>query len=111
MNAAGLLTGARKRAGLTQRQLASRAGVAQPAVARIESAAVIPRVDTLDRLLAACGETLESRLRLGRGVDRSSIRALLDLSPAQRVRLAVEEARNLDLVAVGRAPRPGEQQA
>jgi predicted transcriptional regulator len=28
--------------------------VAQPAVARIESGAVVPRVDTLDRLLAAC---------------------------------------------------------
>jgi predicted transcriptional regulator len=75
-------------------------GAPQPVVARIESGAVVPRIDTLDRLLAGCGEQLESRPRLGVGLDRSVIRNLLALSPGQRARLAVEEARNLDSVRV-----------
>src|SRR5207237_5000018 len=91
-----VLSHARRKAGLLQRQLASRAGVAQPAVARIESGAVVPRVDTLDRLLAACGEGLESRSRLGIGLDRTVIRSLLALTPLERVRLAVQEAANLE---------------
>jgi predicted transcriptional regulator len=98
--AARLLRGARGRAGLTQRQLAAAAAVSQPVVARIESGTVVPRVDTLDRLLAGCGEALESRPRLGIGVDRSVIRRLLELSPAERARLAVEEARNLDAARI-----------
>jgi transcriptional regulator with XRE-family HTH domain len=96
MDAAGMLRDARRRAGLTQRALARRAGVPQPTVARIESGAVVPRVDTLDRLLADCGLGLESVERPGTGVDRSSIRALLAMPPRARLRLVVREARNLD---------------
>src|SRR5438552_18618337 len=98
MDAGATLSQARKRAGLTQRQLAKRVGVAQPVVARIERSWVVPRVDTLDRLLAACGESLESRPRLGAGLDRSVIRRLLALTPGQRARLAVREGRNLERI-------------
>jgi hypothetical protein len=56
----------------------------------------MPRTDTLDRLLAGCGEGLESRPRLGQGIDRSVIRRLLALSPGRRARLAVGEGRNLE---------------
>jgi predicted transcriptional regulator len=96
VEAGRILRQARKRAGLTQRDLAIRAGVAQPVVARIESRGVVPRLDTLDRLLSACGEGLESGPRLGRGLDRSVIRTLLTLTPGERARLAVDEARNLE---------------
>jgi transcriptional regulator with XRE-family HTH domain len=95
MNAGRLLTEARKRAGLSQRGLAGRVGVPQSAIARIERGTVVPRVDTLDRLLAGCGQALESRPRLGRGLDRTGIRQLLALTPGQRARLAVREARNV----------------
>ena len=98
MDTGATLSQARKRAGLTQRQLAKRAGVAQPVVARVERRRVVPRVDTLDRLLAACGEGLESRPRLGTGLDRSVIRRLLELTPGERARVAVREARNLERV-------------
>ncbi len=101
MDARRLLKGARRRAGLSQRQLATTVRVPQPVVARIESGAVVPRVDTLERLLEGCGERLESRPRLGLGVDRSVIRELLKLSPGERARLAVAEARNLDVLMAG----------
>lgn len=96
MNTATSLRNARRAAGLSQRELARRAGVAQPAVARIEAGGVVPRVDTLERLLRASGHTLEVARRAGAGVDRSVIRELLRLTPRQRLDLAVTEARNLD---------------
>lgn len=100
---AGLeLRTARRAAKLSQRDLAERAGVPQPTVARIESRAVSPRVETLDRLLAACGLGLTVRRRPGTGVDREPIRQLLRLSPAERLRIAVEEARNLDRLLAAR---------
>jgi transcriptional regulator with XRE-family HTH domain len=95
MDAGRVLRQSRKRAGLTQRQLARRVGVPQSVIARIERGGVIPRVDSLDRLLAGCGEGLESRPRLGQGLDRTVIRELLALTPGQRARLAAQEASNL----------------
>lgn len=95
MKAATLLRQARRRAGLTQLELGKRAGVTQASISRIEESRVRPRFDTLDRLLEACGFSLELAPRLGVGVDRTAIRELLRLTPAERARLAVEEARNL----------------
>jgi transcriptional regulator with XRE-family HTH domain len=85
----------RRRAGLTQRELAKRTGLDQSAVARLESGRIVPRVDTLDHLLRACGRRLEAVPIGGQGVDRSAIRALLRLTPTARLNLAVREARNL----------------
>lgn len=96
MNAARILRNARKRADLSQRELARRAGMQQPAIARIESGDVIPRADTLDRVLEACGSDLEPSSRLGQGLDRSVIRELLKLTPGERSRLGVEEAKNVE---------------
>lgn len=101
MSAATALRNARRAAGLSQRELARRARVAQPAVARIEAGGVIPRVDTLEKLLHACGHNLEVTRRAGAGVDRSVIRELLQLTPRQRLDLAVTEARNLDHLLAG----------
>ncbi len=69
--------------------------MAQPAIARIERGTVVPRVDTLDRLLVACGHSLEVERRLGAGVDRTVIRELLRLTPRERLDLAAEEASNM----------------
>lgn len=56
--AARLVRQARAAAGLTQAQLARRAGTSQPAVAAYESGAKTPTVATLDRLLGAAGQSL-----------------------------------------------------
>ena len=86
----------RRRAGLTQQELARRAGITQPALARIESGRVVPRLDTASRLLRECGMRLEAAPRAGQGIDRTTIRKLLALTPRQRLQLAAKEARNLD---------------
>jgi transcriptional regulator with XRE-family HTH domain len=98
MSAGDLLKTARSRAGLTQLELGKRAGVTQAAISRIEDEEVSPRFDTLERLLDACGFSIEIAPRLGEGIDRTTIRELLRLTPAERARLAVEEARNLERV-------------
>jgi len=85
----------RLRAGLTQEELAARAGISQPALARIESGRVIPRIDTVERIFRACGMTLEAVPRAGEGIDRSTIRRMLKLTPRKRLELATKEARNL----------------
>ena len=91
MKAARFLRHARRRAGMTQRELAQATGVAQPAIARIERGAISPGIDTLERLLAATGATLEVAPRLGIGVDRTLIRASMERSPEERI-LAVTRA-------------------
>jgi transcriptional regulator with XRE-family HTH domain len=97
MDAGPLLRRARLRAGLSQRQLGSRTGIAQPTIARIELGASQPRFDTVARLLAACGFELDLVPALtGEGVDRSTIHDLLALSPDERLRRAGAEARHLD---------------
>jgi hypothetical protein len=57
----------------------------QPGVARIETGDVVPRVDTLVRLLTECGVALSVERRPRESVDRAEIRALLRLAPRQRV--------------------------
>ncbi len=52
----------------------------------------MPRVDTLTRLLSACGESLEALPTLGIGIDRSLIREMLRLTPAERLARLTEEA-------------------
>jgi len=95
MRTPGLLRYARRAAGLSQRELARRSGIPQPAIARIESGRTSPRSDTVERLLNACGLRLELAPAAGRGVDRTVIRRLLRLTPAERARLAAREGRIL----------------
>jgi transcriptional regulator with XRE-family HTH domain len=58
-----LVREARRRAGLTQSELARRAQTSQPAVARYERGRSVPDIATLARLVEACG--FELRLELG----------------------------------------------
>jgi predicted transcriptional regulator len=96
MQAPQMLTIARHGARLSQRQLARRAGVPQPTIARIESGAVTPNLSTLEKLVASCGYGLVLETARPASVDRTPIRELLSLSPAERLRLAAVEGRNLD---------------
>ena len=48
-------------------------------------------METLDRLLEACGRDVEMVARPGAGVDRTLIRQMLALSPAERLALLVRQ--------------------
>jgi transcriptional regulator with XRE-family HTH domain len=95
MKAARLLRQARRGAGMSQRELARVTGVHQPAIARIERGAVTPGLDTLERLLAGVGMTLEVVTRPGIGVDRTLIREALVRMPEERIVAAGQAGRAL----------------
>lgn len=62
------LVAARAVAGLTQRQVAVRAGISQSLVSQIERRSVVPSVETVQRLAAATGHDLSLRLWPAGGV-------------------------------------------
>lgn len=101
MAAAELLREARRHARLTQRELAARSGVTQASIARMERGLVVPRFDTLERLLDACGVEIRTVARPD-GIDRTLIRARLAMTPWER-HLAGVAAANA-LIALRRAP-------
>lgn len=83
-----LLWTARSRAGLTQRELARRAGTAQSVVARIERGQTSPTITTLQRLLAAAG--FEARTELAVRPSAGShmledVDRILSLTPEERL--------------------------
>lgn len=93
-----MLRYARSRAKLTQRELAHKAGIPQETIARIERGRVDPRIGTLDRLLEGCGFGLEVEPRLGIGIDRTQIAELLQLTPSERLALAlVDDAQFVEM--------------
>ncbi len=59
--AAELIREARRSAGLTMAELAERAGTSKPTVSRYENGLVDPGVETLNRLLRACGRELRAQ--------------------------------------------------
>src|SRR5918992_1039075 len=89
-----ILQEARRRAGLTQRELAARAGTSQAAVARIERGRQAPSLETLQRLVRACGLDLRFQLAPPDGHRDRLIDATLALSPEERLR-SVEAATRL----------------
>lgn len=88
LNPGELLRRARAKAGLTQRELADRAGKAQSVIARIESGKTSPRVDTLNHLLASAGFDVKAELSPRRVEDShmmDDISRILQLTPEQRL--------------------------
>jgi transcriptional regulator with XRE-family HTH domain len=94
-----LVADARRRAGLTQAELAKRLAISQAAVAQLERADSNPRLATLDRALRATGVELVLATRPRRAtVDESLIRQQLELKPAERLQgleTMYEQARRL----------------
>jgi predicted nucleotidyltransferase len=56
---------------MTQAEVARRASTSQPAVARYEAGRVSPSVDTLERLLHACGKRLQLQATAANASDLS----------------------------------------
>jgi len=84
-----LVREARSRAGLTQRELAARAGTSQSVVARVEAGRTRPGSATLRRLLEAAGFELRTELLPLPVVDThmlEDVARILALTPDQRLR-------------------------
>ena len=79
-----LLREARLRAGLSQAELAKRAGKARSAIGRWERGEVQPSFETLRELVRACGLDIGYRLIRHDDSDRSLIEESLRLTPAER---------------------------
>ena len=99
-DAASILRIARRRAGLSQRELASRADTAQSVVARIELGQTSPTWDTLARLVAAAGFDLDLDITIAPVAGShmlADVPRILGLSPENRLR----ELANLDRLVQG----------
>ena len=105
MSAATYVNQARRAAGLSQRELSRRTGVPQSAIARIERGLQVPRADTLERLLKACGFELRLGPTRGGGVDQTVVDHWLGLSPAERLERATGYGRLVDRMRSARPVR------
>lgn len=77
---------ARRRAGLSQADLAARVGTTQSAIARVESGRTSPSLEYLTRLVRACGFDIQARLVPYEEEDWSLARGNLRLTPKERLR-------------------------
>lgn len=85
MDAPQLLREARRRARLSQAELARRLGTKQPVVARWETGARSPSFGALRRALSAAGFDLETRLVPFDPGEDALIKEWLRLSPRERL--------------------------
>lgn len=88
---ARLVADARRSAGLTQAQLAVRAGTSQAAISRIERGLESPTVDRLAQLLTVAGRTLTfAAPGLAPPRDPADLRAERDLTADERLAQGIE---------------------
>ena len=89
MTAGELLRDARRRHGLTQKQLAIRTGTTQSAISRIERDQVSPTVATLQALLEQLNEELVlSASEVPWGIDTTLFEVTLRMTPDERLATA-----------------------
>jgi len=80
-----VLLEARRRAGLSQAELARRAGKATSVIGRWERGEVDPSLETLRQVICACDLDLMPRLVPRDTEQDATIDAALDLTPTQRL--------------------------
>jgi transcriptional regulator with XRE-family HTH domain len=99
--ASAFLQLARLEAGLSQRELAERAGVAQSEIARIESGKREPSIPTLQRILAGAG--MELRFHLAEIDDHDRVLAARHArrSEAEKAKVEQRHRRNVSKFAAG----------
>jgi len=86
MKGGGLIREARRRAGLTQAELAHRVGTTQSAIARLERGRTEPSIERVGQLLRACGLDLNVRLAPADDSNWSVAQTNLALDVDARVR-------------------------
>ena len=87
--ASAFLQLARLEAGLSQRELADRAGVSQSEIARIESGKREPSIPTLQKILAGAGREL--RFRLAKLDDHDRVLSARHARRSKSEKAAVEQ--------------------
>ena len=100
MRASLTIREARKRAGLTQKQLADRLRTTQSVVARWESGRSRPSLENLEKVVCACGFELRLGLEAIDPGERGQIERNLALTPTQRLDQLVRTVR---FIRAGRA--------
>lgn len=80
-----LIREARRRTGLTQAELATRAGTSQPGIARWESGRTAVSLDDVLRLVRLCGFDLEIMLVTRDDSDMAQAARLAELSGQERM--------------------------
>ena len=93
-----LIREARRRAGLTQAELAFRAGTSQPGIARWESGRTAVSLDDVLRLVKQCGFDLEFVLLPRDDSDIAQAARLADLTGQQRLARHARLVRQLSAV-------------
>ena len=104
MKASRLVRAARKRKGLSQRELSAKTGIPQPMISSIERGLQDPRYSTLQRILRACDLEVDIVNLSGGGIDRTQFSLTLPLTAEERLRRSVSATRALDEL-VGSARR------
>ncbi len=84
--AGALLLDARRRYGLTEAELAERAGVVRPLISQYETGKKDPSVSMLARLLDACGMELRMQAAIVTDSDRDQYRSDREVGPGQAQR-------------------------
>ncbi|MGH9379700.1 MAG: helix-turn-helix domain-containing protein [Thermoanaerobaculia bacterium] len=95
MISGALIRQARQRAGLSQAELARRAGKAISAIGRWERGEVRPALETVIELIRAAGLDLEMAIVRADDHDRALIRRSLSRPPARRLIEMVEAVRKV----------------
>ena len=90
-----LVREARKRAGLTQSDLAVRAGISQSAIERLESGRPDVSLNDVIHLVRLCGLDVEVAIVPYDGSDMAQAKRLLQLTGAQRIQRHMRVARQL----------------
>ena len=85
MTGADLIRRARRRAGISQAELARRLATKQPVVARWESGRRTPSLETVARAVEACGLALDIAVVERDDGEDALLREWQRLTPAQRV--------------------------
>ncbi|MGA3220706.1 MAG: helix-turn-helix transcriptional regulator [Acidimicrobiales bacterium] len=93
--AGALVQLAREEAGLSQRELAQRAGVTQSDIARIETGRREPSIPTIQRILAGAGLELRFRLAPLEDHDRVLLARQARRSPEERGAAEARHRRNV----------------
>lgn len=98
--AGNLIKLARRDTGLSQRELARRAGTSQATLSAYEAGRKSPSLDTLARIIRAAG--LDLRIQLGPYDDHDEVIAAYEVALPERTRTA---RRKRDLATINKARR------